>query len=124
MFPKPVHVERKKKPLRSRRHAKAHYNKDGHEFLYGVDAHAKRRIEIFEQAGGKVFIERDGEGKVERVSTERPAVCQACETGHPVSFEDGHWIHTQKRHCDCLNCGIYGCKPGHSANFHHGRELL
>src|SRR5262249_44736177 len=122
-FPKPEKTIRPKKPLRSRRHKHTHYNKEGHEFLYGVQEHAKRRIEIFEQAGGKVHVELDAEGNIEAVYTEKPAMCQLCENGHAVSFEDGNWVHLEKRHCDCKECGCYACKEKHS-DLHHGREIL
>jgi hypothetical protein len=118
-FPKPVRVKKPRKPLRSRRHTDTYFNKEGHEFLYGVQAHVERRIQVFERQGGKVHVERDGEGKIEAVYTEHPALCGVCEEGHQVSWEDGHWIHG-KRHCDCLDCTTFGCKSGHSA-LHHDR---
>jgi hypothetical protein len=120
MFPKPVRVKKAKKPLRSRRHTETHHNKEGHEFLYGVQAHAQRRIEVFEKQGGKLHVERDIYGNIESVYTEQPALCGVCENGHAVEFESGHWIHLEKRHCDCLSCTTFGCKPGH-AKLHHDR---
>jgi len=120
LYPKPVRVKRPKKPLRSRRHKESRFTKGGHEFLYGVKAHADRRIEVFEKQGGKVHVERNEKGEIEVVYTEQAAICGVCETGHPVSFEDGHWIHLESRHCDCLGCTTFGCKPGH-ADLHHNR---
>jgi len=119
-FPKPVKVKRPRKPLRARRHTETRMDKAGHEFLYGVQAHAQRRIEVFEKQGGKVCVTRDADGNIESVHTEQPALCGVCENGHSVSFEDGHWIHLEKRHCDCLSCTTFGCKPGH-AELHHNR---
>lgn len=121
-FPKPVKQKRPRKPIRSRRHRKTHLNRDGHEFLSGVQAHAKRRIEVFEKQGGRVHVELDAEGDIETVYTEHPAICGVCETGHEVSFEQGHWIHLESRHCDCVSCCTFGCKPGH-IRLHHGRSF-
>jgi hypothetical protein len=120
MFPKPVRKKKAKKPLRRRRHTANWTNKEGHEFLYGVQAHAQRRIEVFEKQGGKVSVERDSDGNIEAVYTDEPATCGVCENGHTISFEEGHWIHLEKRHCDCLSCTTFGCKFGHS-RLHHNR---
>lgn len=122
MFPKPLKVERKRKPLRSRRHRKTRISKTGHEFLAGVQAHAERRIQLFERAGGKLYVERDAEGNIERVETASPANCELCAETHQLTWEDGDWIHLEKRHCDCLDCSAYGCRKAHIKQ-HHGRSF-
>ncbi len=109
----------KLKRIRARRHTKTIVRK-GHEFLYGQREHTKRRIEIFQRAGGQVFTELTAEGDFEHIYTAVPATCELCETGHIVSWEDGHMVHMEKRHCDCLTCVRYGCKPAHAA-LHHNR---
>lgn len=122
LFPKPVRVERKRKPLRSRRHRETRVNKLGHEFLYGVQAHIERRIQLFERAGGRVYVERDAEGKVESVCTAFPAHCEMCAETHELTWELCDWIHLEKRHCDCLECSALGCRAGH-IRLHHGRNF-
>lgn len=128
LFPKPAKVEKKRKRPRARRHTETRMRKN-HEFLYGVQAHVERRIQLFERAGGRVYVERDADGKIEQVTTEFPANCEVCAETHPLFFnereggEKGDWIHTEARHCDCLGCALFGCREVHSVKFHHGRRF-
>lgn len=75
----------------------------GHQYLYGLEDHTMRRVQIFTRAG---------------------AICEGCKIPHYVNWDIGEWHHTQKtkggRRCDGMCCGIWVCKDWHEK--HHGRR--
>jgi hypothetical protein len=100
-----------------RNRAKKTFFRGEHEYLVGVLAHTKRRIEIFENAGGEVaWFDPTDPSTVEEI---RPATCQLCTEPHLVGWTDGEWHHNVKSHggkrCDCAKCGLYACRPSHLA---------
>jgi hypothetical protein len=68
----------------------------GHQYLYGLADHARRRVEVWEQANG---------------------MCQTCKKPHKVPLHLGEWHHAQKtyggRRCDGLCCAQWSCEAGH-----------
>lgn len=113
-FPKPVRRNKKVTRWRKGLDGKAH------EFLHGEEAHRERRLEIYRSCGGMAIVSvHSGE-----VIDLKAATCKLCPVPHFVCWADGHWIHLEKRHCDCLNCGTFGCKAAHTRLHHGGREFL
>lgn len=108
------------KPVRAKKGPKLRELPDGtHEWVYGFLAHAKRRVEIYRQAGGDVLWPDESDpGTIEDI---QPAMCQGCEIQHPVGWNSGDWSHDEKRHCDCLRCCSFVCRKAHRA--HHGRNF-
>ena len=101
----------------------AAYCQDGHEYLADGDwlAKAKRRIEIFRNAGGEVtFFDESDPFSIDEI---RPANCQICVETHLVGWLEGHWHHNceLEKHCDAAACSLYGCRQGHIE--HHGRII-
>src|ERR1043166_2735971 len=68
----------------------------GHQYLHGIEEHARRRREIFNLALG---------------------MCQTCAVPHPVPWNAGEWHHMQKtfggRRCDGTCCGVWSCEASH-----------
>lgn len=97
---------------RTRQQTKRTFFKGEHEYLVGQDAHLRRRLEIFRNAGGEATI-FDGE-TVEEI---QPATCQGCIEPHLVGWLEGQWHHNVKSHggkrCDCAACGLFLCPMIH-----------
>lgn len=101
------------------------YTEGEHEYLadYRTDpiAHIKRRMEIFENAGGQVvwFNETDPE-TIEEI---RPANCQGCAETHLVGYFEGERNHicVLEKKCDAAACSIFQCRKSHIE--YHGRVI-
>ena len=111
-FPKP-----KKQSKRKTRWRKG-LDGQTHEFLYGREAHLQRRMEVYERAGGVCVLLDDG-----TVDDQFEATCRLCPVPHPITWSDAHWIHLQKRHCDCNRpeCTTFGCIAAHRKLHPDGR---
>lgn len=95
------------------------FTRDGHEYLYGVLAHTKRRIEVYRAAGGEViWWDTDDPEAVQELA---PANCQLCAETHLVGWTEGEWDHQCKlrKKCDAVKCSAFGCNKGHVIR--HGR---
>ncbi len=103
------------------RRAKQTFHRKGHEYLVGVLAYTRRRLEIFRNAGGEAtwFNERDP-STVEEI---RPATCQGCVEPHLVGWNEGHWHHacTLRKKCDAVACSLFVCPIAH--RLIHGRFI-
>jgi hypothetical protein len=103
-----------------RKRPKQSYRRGEHEYLVGILAHTRRRLEIFHNAGGEAtwFDEKD----LNSVEEIKPAICQGCVEPHFVGWLEGHWHHNVKSHggkrCDCAACALYVCEIWH-AHFHN-----
>lgn len=102
------------------RKVKRTYMRNGHEYLVGVLAHTRRRLEIFRAAGGEaIWPDENDPSTVEEV---RAAKCQGCVEGHLVGWNDGQWHHNVRskggKRCDCAACGLFVCQRWHAA-FHN-----
>lgn len=105
-------MPRKQKP--------ASFTRNGHEYLFGVLAHTRRRLEIFRNAGGEAtWFDESHPAMVEEI---QPATCQGCSEGHLVGWLEGHWHHAMKstggRRCDCAEHALWVCPAWHRA-FHN-----
>ena len=101
---------------------KSFVSNTGHEYLYGEADHARRRAEIYMQAGGVVVLHWNKKGtKVEFGENLKNAICQGCEVPHEVSWHMGEWDHIEggrgAQRCDCKHNGRFVCRPWHKA--HH-----
>jgi hypothetical protein len=123
LFPKPKKILRETKPLKARRYSHTIVRK-GHEFLNGKLAHFRRRVEVYRACGGRIEVIDDSADPPEFQELE-PARCGLCVEPHLVWFTEGHWVHLEKRHCDCVACTTFACKVAHS-HIHHddGRIFL
>jgi len=99
--------------------------KDGHEYLVGVLAHTRRRLEIFRNAGGEAtWFDESDPATVEEI---KPATCQGCVEPHLIGWDndEGHWHHNVKsrggKRCDCAACGLYICPMIHE--FYRNRVI-
>ncbi len=95
-----------------------------HEYLVGILAHTRRRLEIFRAAGGEAdWIDESDPNSVEEI---RPAMCQGCAETHPVGWsnDEAHWHHacTLRKKCDSLACALYVCVMWHTL-FGHKRVI-
>lgn len=95
--------------------AKQTYTRGDHEYLSGVLAHTRRRLEIFRNAGGEAdWFDEDDAATVQEL---RPATCQLCAEAHLVGWEEGEWHHNVKskggKRCDCASCGLFVCHSSH-----------
>ena len=114
-YPKPKRASKRKTRI----------DKNGHEFLYGVKEHLLRRIELFGRAGGIVTVYGIPTDATFSYEATGSAACEQC--GMRVWWDGpggGHWIHLERRHCDCLTCCIFGCKSCHTKLHHGGRSFL
>ena len=103
--------------------AKSSYTRGEHEYLVGVLAHTKRRLEIFCNAGGEAtWFDETDPASVEEI---QPATCQGCVEPHLVGWEEGEYHHNVKslggKRCDCARCGLYVCKSWHER--YHNRVV-
>lgn len=97
--------------------------KDGHEYLVGVLAHTRRRLEIFRNAGGEAtWFDESDPSTIEEI---KPATCQGCVEPHLIGWdsEEGHWHHNcvLRKKCDSAACALYVCHAFHRA--FHGRII-
>jgi hypothetical protein len=108
---------------KTRVQTKRTYRKGDHEYLVGILAHTRRRLEIFRNAGGEAtwFDEKDP-SSVEEI---KPATCQGCVEPHLVGWIEGSWHHNVKSHggkrCDCAACALWVCEAWHSR--YHNRVI-
>jgi hypothetical protein len=97
--------------------------KDGHEYLVGVLAHTRRRLEIFRNAGGEAtWFDESDPSTVEEI---KPAMCQGCAETHLVGWLEGEWSHPKskgERRCDCAEHSLWVCRTWHVVSG-HGRVL-
>ena len=96
------------------------FDKAGHEFLYGAMAHFWRRKQIFERAGGTLNVKSDEDGASIEAIQMSPAMCEICHK--PVGWATGHWVHKERRHCDCMGCALFAHWECHDKTFHHGSK--
>jgi hypothetical protein len=102
---------------------KRSYRKGDHQYLVGILAHTRRRLEIFRNAGGEAtWFDESDPGSVEEI---RPATCQGCVEPHLVGWTEGEWHHNVKSHggkrCDCAACGLFLCRMIHE--FYRNRVI-
>ena len=106
---------------RTRLKTKHSYRKGDHEYLVGILAHTRRRLEIFRAAGGEAtwFDEADP-SSVEEI---KPATCQGCVEPHLVGWREGEWHHgcELRKKCDSAKCALYICVIAHYVL--HGRTI-
>jgi hypothetical protein len=100
---------------RTRLKTKQSYRKGDHEYLVGILAHTRRRLEIFRAAGGEAsWFDETDPASVEEI---KPATCQGCVEPHLIGWNEGEWHHNVKSHggkrCDCLACGLFLCRMIH-----------
>ena len=91
-----------------------------HEYLVGILAHTRRRLEIFRNAGGEAtWFDESDPTSVEEI---QPATCQGCVEPHLVGWlnDQGHWHHAcpLRKKCDSLKCALYVCPTWHFLNGH------
>jgi hypothetical protein len=109
-------------------------SRDGqHEYIFGLLAKTKRRLEVYRAAGGEAdwFDESDPESIIDV----KPAMCQGCEIPHAISWNGegapkGEWQHdcALKKKCDSVRCSLYVCFYVHqvmkkSEGGIHGRQV-
>src|SRR5882672_9895941 len=89
---------------RTRQQTKRTYFRGEHEYLVGWEAHLRRRLEIFRNAGGEAtWFDESDPNSVEEI---KPATCQGCVEPHLIGWasEEGQWHHacTLRKKCDSL----------------------
>lgn len=108
-----------------RRPRSSYFRKD-HEYLVGVLAHVKRRIEIYKNAGGDAHL--FDEDRPDLVEDLAPATCQGCVEPHLIGWNEGEYHHNVKskggKRCDCARCGLFVCKSWHRAFHNRVIEVL
>lgn len=109
------------------------YRRGEHEYLVGVLAHTKRRLEVFRNAGGEAdWFDEDDPSTVQEI---QPAICQGCVEPHLIGWEDGEWHHNVKHKKKNKGLKVTSCeqvewvdlalvtgKLGESYYFERGRE--
>src|SRR4029077_19600551 len=80
-------------------HPASYVSNSGHDYLVGRKDKARRRAEIYRQAGGEVELITDERGEVHHSINYRDALCQGCETPHAVSWYEGEWDHIHGGPC-------------------------
>jgi hypothetical protein len=114
------HCGRRLKEKTNRKRPKHSYRRGEHEYLVGILAHTRRRLEIFRNAGGEAtWFDGKDPNSVEEI---KPATCQGCVEPHLVGWAEGEWHHNVKSHggkrCDCAKCALFVCVLWHKA-FHN-----
>jgi len=100
---------------KTQQQTKRTFERNGHEYLVGVLAHTRRRLEIFRNAGGEAtWFDESDPASVEEI---KPATCQGCTEPHLIGWSEGHWHHNVKskggKRCDCAACGMFVCAMIH-----------